>query len=912
MSASAYANGYVKEALRDKLGFDAFDAVEYHPSGNDYKGNYDQVGYSIETRMTANGVPIVAVVVRGTPGNGEWLSNLNVADTRKGSSQETHEGFERAAGEVLDAFTCYVKENNIDLDKARILITGHSRGASVANILGAQLDEGKGNVNGALTPSRVYDFTFESPTTTLSNNRGNWVYDNIFNILNPEDVITRVPLCEWGYGRYGEDLVLPSRSNTNDVVYKQLLSSMNEYFKQFSGETFRGYTAGTLTATTMTSDMMSIAPTTWAFYHNYVVGTPPRYFFESVIKAAIMENADVGDYALLSSALLIPQYQSMLVTLFGVGVFNGAFVTGKGMVHGHTQETYVSWMKSTSAALGELPSIIVRKNYRTVKVACPVDVKAYDVDGNLVASISGDQVDESLLENGLPAAVTADGVKMIDLPADGGYRFEVVATDEGEMDVTVEENDGSGSEPCVMKCYRGIALESGDSFALDAQADGVATDCVLVDEATGEEAQAGSVVCGDDLEKVSISVVAGAGGDAWGGGDVVKGGKTVLHAMAHEGMKFIGWEREIGSTLDGDCIGEAVEGGEDLTVRATGNDRYFARFQREEPASVERLAGDSAAETSAAVALEAFPEGSEWVVVARDDDFADAMGATGLAGVLNAPIVLTDRFGLSDAAADAVQRLGAAKAYVIGGKGAIPADLEGQLAAVGCQVQGRVYGECSWDTSVECAKKIAEHGGNPSGDVVVAMSTNFQDALSISSFAYRYQVPILLETDEAKGRRLTDEAASLAAGLPGTIYVPGGTGAVPESSVEGVFGKDRVVRLAGWDGYDTSNQIATYMVDHGLLSADSVCLASGAPDPKGVDALAGAALAGKNGGVVLLTNARPDFGDPESYVTVEGRDSTGAPAFLSANAGSVSRAYVLGGAAVMPPSLVDKIANVLS
>lgn len=387
--------------------------------------------YSIETRMTANGVPIVAVVVRGTPGNGEWLSNLNVADTRKGSSQETHEGFERAAGEVLDAFTGYVKENNIDLGKVRVLITGHSRGASVANILGAQLDEGKGNVNGALTPSRVYDFTFESPTTTLSNNRGNWVYDNIFNILNPEDVITRVPLCEWGYGRYGEDLVLPSRSNTNDVVYKQLLSSMNEYFKQFSGETFRGYTAGTLTATTMTSDMMSIAPTTWAFYHNYVVGTPPRYFFESVIKAAIMENADAGDYALLSSALLIPQYQSMLVTLFGVGVFNGAFVTGKGVVHGHTQETYVSWMKSASAALGELPSIFVRKNYRTVKVACPVDVKAYDVDGNLVASISGDQVDESLLENGLPAAVTVDGVKMIDLPADGGYRLEVVATDEG-------------------------------------------------------------------------------------------------------------------------------------------------------------------------------------------------------------------------------------------------------------------------------------------------------------------------------------------------------------------------------------------------------------------------------------------------------------------------------------------------
>ena len=323
-----------------------------------------------------------------------------------------------------------------------------------------------------------------------------------------------------------------------------------------------------------------------------------------------------------------------------------------------------------------------------------------------------------------------------------------------------------------------------------------------------------------------------------------------------------------------------------------------------------RIAGDEAANTASRIALGAFPEGSEWVVVARDDDFADAMSATGLAGALNAPIVLTDRFGLSDAAADAVQKLGAKKAYVIGGKGAIPADLESQLAGAGCQVQGRVYGECSWDTSVECAKKIAEHGGNPNGDAVVAMSGNFQDALSISSFAYKYQVPILLETDEANGRRLTDEAASLVAGLAGTVYVPGGTGAVPESSVEGVFGASRVVRLAGWDGYDTSNQIATYMVDHGLLSASAVCLASGAPDPKGVDALAGAALAGKSGGVVLLTNTNARFGDV-STTTVEGFDSEHTPAFLASHAGDVNQAYILGGKAVMPADLQQKVNDIL-
>ena len=266
LAASAYTEKNIEAALRDGLGFDSHASVEEHPSGGGYGGNYDQVGYSIETRTTANGVPIIAVIVRGTPGNGEWLSNLNVADTLKGSDAETHEGFALAASKVLEAFKSYVGDNDVDLDKARVLITGHSRGASVSNILGAELNDGNGNVNGALSPDRIYTYTFESPTTTLSSSRKSSSYDNIFNIVNPEDVITRVPLCEWGYGRYGKDLVLPSRSNTDRDVYKALLSEMNGYFEEFSGETFRGYLAGTLTASAISIEICALAPTTRMYY----------------------------------------------------------------------------------------------------------------------------------------------------------------------------------------------------------------------------------------------------------------------------------------------------------------------------------------------------------------------------------------------------------------------------------------------------------------------------------------------------------------------------------------------------------------------------------------------------------------------------------------------------------------------
>lgn len=60
------------------------------------------------------------------------------------------------------------------------------------------------------------------------------------------------------------------------------------------------------------------------------------------------------------------------------------------------------------------------------------------------------------------------------------------------------------------------------------------------------------------------------------------------------------------------------------------------------------------------------------------------------------------------------------------------------------------------------------------------------------------------------------------------IYVPGGPGAVPTKSVEGVFGRRRAVRLAGWDDFDTSNQTATWMVRQGKLPEETVRAANAA------------------------------------------------------------------------------------
>ncbi|MFR3273607.1 MAG: cell wall-binding repeat-containing protein [Slackia sp.] len=147
--------------------------------------------------------------------------------------------------------------------------------------------------------------------------------------------------------------------------------------------------------------------------------------------------------------------------------------------------------------------------------------------------------------------------------------------------------------------------------------------------------------------------------------------------------------------------------------------------------------------------------------MARNDDFADAMSATGLAGTLKAPILLTSNTGLSYAAQVALQELSVEKVYIVGGPGAVLPQVENDTNALGVQTE-RVYGNYSWDTSVKCAEKIHALGGNPNGEVIVAMSTNFQDALSISPLAYRDSIPILLQGNGTTiPRELTaDERAS--------------------------------------------------------------------------------------------------------------------------------------------------------
>lgn len=318
---------------------------------------------------------------------------------------------------------------------------------------------------------------------------------------------------------------------------------------------------------------------------------------------------------------------------------------------------------------------------------------------------------------------------------------------------------------------------------------------------------------------------------------------------------------------------------------------------------IKRIAGDYANETAAFISQE-YQQQSSIVVLARDDDFADALGATGLAGTLGAPIILTDRTSLSPAAADEINRVGAFEVFIIGGPGAMKEQLESDLqeqCGIDPESITRVYGENSYDTSLECAKEIVEHSGwkyEPTMPVYVAMSSNFQDALSISPWAYQNSVPIVLQTWGATSadRGFTSEAKEFLKDNK-DITVIGGPGAISDASLSGL---DVVDRIYGESGYDTSNAIAEYMLDDAL--SPTIVFACGAQAPKGTDALAGSGLAGRLSAPVLLLNGN---------TAMEAENLTTVAKFYAQHKNEVRTIYVLGGSYVVPASTFATIVDIV-
>ena len=407
LSSAAYKQSAALTCL-DDMGFKDIEVIN-ETTEPTYADNDHVKVYVGHKRL--DGYDVYVVPVRGTTTNCEWFSNFNL-----GTGDE-HTGFSKTALEVEQALLDKLTADSADPDKTIILLTGHSRGGAVANIIAAHLDNGLLGGEGFAVPrSQVFAYTYGCPNVSKNADES---LDNIFNFNNPGDYVPTLPLDEpaedWGFKRNGKTIYL---STDKDVYVAFQQSIYNKTGSQYLGE---------LDTKDFVSGMTEIAPTQAAY------NTPEnKALFELV--AWLMMNKDYqkkymnyvisNNSAGLSSGVAREIFMYYLggpfpedIKLFNVIIDRSgdSINVKKALAHGHTCTTYIEWV---NAMFSDTP-VEHTHNYYLTEVTRPADCSS---DGVLTRSCyCGEALTESipkLTEHSFgewaetkAATCTADGTK---------------------------------------------------------------------------------------------------------------------------------------------------------------------------------------------------------------------------------------------------------------------------------------------------------------------------------------------------------------------------------------------------------------------------------------------------------------------------------------------------------------------
>ncbi len=192
------------------------------------------VGVVAANKTLTGGERLVALSVRGGGYEEEWASNFTV-----GAAGE-HEGFASAAEQTLDFLKTYLADNGID-GNIKLWLVGYSRGGAVANMTAGRLNNGYDLGAASLAPEDLFAYTFEAPMGALDETAVVGTHDNIHNIVNPNDAITRVAPSAWRFARYGVDLELPTAAVLGDEAFAQQLEVMLSHYNTFDSDIDKAY-----------------------------------------------------------------------------------------------------------------------------------------------------------------------------------------------------------------------------------------------------------------------------------------------------------------------------------------------------------------------------------------------------------------------------------------------------------------------------------------------------------------------------------------------------------------------------------------------------------------------------------------------------------------------------------------------
>lgn len=173
------------------------------------------------------------LIIRGTDGV-EWEGNMKICppdengntdvytfDDNDSKCDRTHANFLSAEKYVEQELIDYIQRNDLNYKTTLMVLSGHSRGAAVSNLLAKYLTDDNYQSNPHFYDNKKFEpivtcYTYATPsvapyTATMEN------YTNIYNYCRNNDFIPNIPLVnyDWKYWKYGKTFI----ENGSDDVY---------------------------------------------------------------------------------------------------------------------------------------------------------------------------------------------------------------------------------------------------------------------------------------------------------------------------------------------------------------------------------------------------------------------------------------------------------------------------------------------------------------------------------------------------------------------------------------------------------------------------------------------------------------------------------------------------------------------
>lgn len=295
---------------------------------------------------------------------------------------------------------------------------------------------------------------------------------------------------------------------------------------------------------------------------------------------------------------------------------------------------------------------------------------------------------------------------------------------------------------------------------------------------------------------------------------------------------------------------------------------------------------------------------SETVIIASAEAYPDALVATTLAGVYDAPILLSGWGGLTEEVSEEITRLGADEAYVIGGVHRLSDQVDVDLRDLGLSVE-RLAGETRYHTAGKVAWRVVQE--EHPREALLALGEHpdeargFQDALVAGAFGGAEELPLLLvhpDSLTAPSEWVLDQRS-----WSDGVTLVGGKGVVSDAvkgAAKAASGTS-LRELAGDDHYATSRVVANELLARWTEGPDDpnsysdgleVVLATGENWPDSLGAGAAAVARGA------------------SFMLVHNREMSGSEAtrmWLEEHAGWLVHAVAAGGVEAISESVLTTV-----